>query len=522
MAIKFSKLMSIINLNTFLYLLSRIPGIKHLGFKKLIAKENLKSKLGFLGVVVHFVFSFVLRMIMPFYIIVIGINKFIGVNEISSMYDLRVLIYLIIFCLTQAFANPSFLSDAKNAYMFMGIMGVDPRIFYRQKIREGIIMENLVHFIISYLIFKNYLVAFSIFIFMTACSYISNLINISYLLKHDRLIKKLLRTIYKLVLYAIAFLLVYFKVEIKLTNNFYYILSLLSLVISLFGIIYFYKFKSYNKIKTLIATSNNYSVGFVIATSMSEDYRELRGIKPEDNIKFLKDHKDLPSQAYIEKAFETRFKDILKKQFFSKTNGMIFTALLYIVFFKLGISAGNKGFTGLQTFGIVMVLSSAMAGTYLQMCFRNIDMPLMYHNLYDSEAIKKSISNRIRYIAKMVLPNFLLALVFVGLIGLINKVDFDFKQIPLTLAVYAMILITRELMEIIIYYVLCPYSSDLSNKSPVYKAIQGIMMTIIGISFMSSMDMAKVIYPVGGIFILTLLTFIILRKNFYKTFRIRY
>lgn len=522
MAIKFSKLMSIINFNAFLYILSRIPGLKHLGFKKLIAKENLKSKLSFLGALIHFAFSLFLRMIMPYYIIVVGMNKFLGVDDISFMYDLRVLVYLIIFCLTQAFANPSFLSDAKNAYMFMGIMGVDPRIFYRQKIREGIIMENLVHLIISYLIFKNYLVAICIFIFMTACSYISNLINISYLLKHDKLIKKLIRTIYKLVLYVLAFLLVYFKLEIKLINNFYYILSLVSLIISLAGIIYFYKFKSYNKIKTLIGSSNIFSVGFVITNSMSEDYRELAGISTEDNIKFLEDHKGLSSQAYIEKAFETRFKDILKKQFFSKTNGMIFTALVYIILFKLGISAGNKGFAGLQTFGIVMVLSSAMAGTYLQMCFRNIDMPLMYHNLYDSEAIKKSISRRLRYIAKMVLPNFLLAIVFVGLIGLINKVDFDFKQIPLTLAVYAMILITRELMEIIIYYVLCPYSSDLSNKSPVYKAIQGIMMTIIGISFMSSMDMANVIYPVGGIFILTLLTFIILRRKFHKTFRIRY
>lgn len=136
MAIKFSKLMSIINFNAFLYILSRIPGLKHLGFKKLIAKENLKSKISFLGALIHFAFSLFLRMIMPYYVIVVGINKFLGVNDISFMYDLRVLVYLIIFCLTQAFANPSFLSDAKNAYMFMGIMGVDPRIFYRQKIRR--------------------------------------------------------------------------------------------------------------------------------------------------------------------------------------------------------------------------------------------------------------------------------------------------------------------------------------------------------------------------------------------------
>lgn len=521
MKFKTAKLLAIIDLNTFLYLMSRIPIIKHLGFYKLISKTKLKSNIAFLGTVFKLGMSFLLELIFPWLITVTLLNRVLGVDDVNAFYNMRIMIYIILFCLLDIIDKPSFLNDHKNAYIFMGMLGVNADVFYKNKIINSLLTSVLAHLFVARVIFKDWTIAFTILFLKIACNLLSNVIYLNYIKKYEKMMGKFVRRVLYFILLGIPILMVFTRYEIELTQNMLYLISLSSISIGVVLFVYLMRYKHYEKIKMVMANFEVFKASFTATTGMTEDYKELSNFTSEDNLKFLHEHQNLDTASYIEKAFKVRFKDFLKSQFKAKINGIIFMSAIYILLFKFGITA-VKNFTGLATFGIVIVLTAGYAGNYLKMCFRNIDLPFFYHKLYSQAEIEKSLNMRLKHIASRVLPNIVLAVIAIAIIGIINRIEIQYALVPKVLAIYFGILTTREMWEVMMYYLLCPYSTDLSNKSIISKAFKVIMSLLIGFCYVGGFDIDTLFYIVSAVFVVTIIAFIFSRRFFAKTFKLRY
>jgi len=182
---------------------------------------------------------------------------------------------------------------------------------------------------------------------------------------------------------------------------------------------------------------------------------------------FFNTHKEKSMWGYMETAFRQRYKKALARSFWDQLvfNSIFFLIMGFLIRFDI-VTLDRTNILKYSPMVISIVLNLTFGTQYLQMCFRHLDLPILYYQFFLGANLVKSIKNRYFYLIKRgfwaisMLGLGLLVLLWIG--GLqIAIVDF----IRLCL-IYFLIYVIYETYHLAIYYLIQPYTIELTVKSP--------------------------------------------------------
>ena len=110
-------------------------------------------------------------------------------------------------------------------------------------------------------------------------------------------------------------------------------------------------------------------------------------------------------------------------------------------------------------------------GWYLPMCFRHMDLPLISHHLYQESTIRKSMVWRYIFLLKngaALVASLIFGLLLTLWLGGLQIGASDFLQLSLA---YSLIYLIYETYHVIVYYLLQPYTDDLTVQNPVFSVL---------------------------------------------------
>jgi len=145
--------------------------------------------------------------------------------------------------------------------------------------------------------------------------------------------------------------------------------------------------------------------------------------------------------------------------------------------------------------------------SFLELCFRNMDAPLLYHGFYDAVTIRMSFLRRFRYL--MLNGFFLLGLTLADVCILLITAGTWLPASTLLIfgTIFAMILFVFETLHLVVYYLLQPYAMDCIVKSPIFSTVNKVEgLLTYGILFIRG-DITNLLLPMAILVLLTAVGF---------------
>ena len=137
-----------------------------------------------------------------------------------------------------------------------------------------------------------------------------------------------------------------------------------------------------------------------------------------------------------------------------------------------GLQASNL--LNYSSFAITTVIGMTWSHTFLELCYRNMDAPLLYHHFYDAATIRGSLWARYRYLMKNALYLFGFALLDLAILLLAAGTWLPADKLLAIAGIFALLLLGFETLHLAVYYLLQPYSADNTAKSPAFTLISSV------------------------------------------------
>ena len=172
---------------------------------------------------------------------------------------------------------------------------------------------------------------------------------------------------------------------------------------------------------------------------------------------------------------------------------------------------------------IVLVNSIMLFGQrFTTLCFRFVDMPLMYHQVCDKEYLKKSIRCRYAFLVRHSLVALVGLIVFVAMLLVVSGIRISVWDFVFMLVAMELFMLIQEFYQLLIYYWIQPYTADVSVKSPVFKVL-GCLEGLFDVSMLFVRgNLAMACVPLLGLFLLVNMLLVVISGRVQKTFRLRY
>lgn len=190
-------------------------------------------------------------------------------------------------------------------------------------------------------------------------------------------------------------------------------------------------------------------------------------------------HRSLGAWQYFDRVFRLRFARAARSH---RRQSAVFMAALAVgggLLFRNG-AFGLRAADILQysSVAVTTVLGMAWAGTFLELCYLNMDAPLLYHRFYDAATIRASVTARFGCLMRGAGLMFCLATAGFAALLAIAGAQVPFSRLWPIFAVFALLLYAFETLHLAAYYLLQPYTRDCTVKSPLYtllNAAQGLL-----------------------------------------------
>ena len=503
--------------NAFINFLSKLPGLKILSFKKLYKNTGLKKILAGFG----FLFELIKETILPsIFTALIFWRLFVrlGIDNIS----IKLLSYILIAVIASKISKPTFLIHNEDDYIFLNLFSINSRVYYLNKIFTNIVISILANFPATYYVFQDLGIALKLAVLNLASMLLVNMIYLTYIKKRETLPKSEIRALISALFVILGGLVIFFRIDLNLDDRILNILAIASAIISILGIAFILKYKNYPALKRITANSSGQVVKMSVSTAINEDSSQYLVSDAEEIQNFQNKYKDVDPAKYIDMAFFSRYRKVFIKNLRGNFSGSIAILIIYSIAIKIGIIKKPESFSEISGLAIAFAVGTGYSAALLQMCFRNVDRILLKNKILTEKGLYESLKYRIRMLIKSSFFDLLsVGLGFLILIFL-NGLKFEAAEFARIMAAYLAMMASMGLVEIMVYYILSPYSAELNVKSPAYKVVRfisGLVFALFILKNANILNIEKYIYIAFGVIVLI---FLFAKKYFIRTFRLRY
>lgn len=503
--------------NAFINFLSKLPGLKILSFKKLYKNTGLKKILAGFG----FLFELIKETILPsIFTALIFWRLFVrlGIDNIS----IKLLSYILIAVIASKISKPTFLIHNEDDYIFLNLFSINSRVYYLNKIFTNIVISILANFPATYYVFQDLGIALKLAVLNLASMLLVNMIYLTYIKKRETLPKSEIRALISALFVILGGLVIFLRVDLNLNDKILNILAIASAIISILGIAFILKYKNYPALKRITANSSGQVVKMSVSTAINEDSSKYLVSDAEEIQNFQNKYKDVDPAKYIDMAFFSRYRKVFIKNLRGNFSGSIAILIIYSIAIKIGIIKKPESFSEISGLATAFAVGTGYSAALLQMCFRNVDRILLKNKILTEKGLYESLKYRIRMLIKSSFFDLLsVGLGFLILIFL-NGLKFEAAEFARIMAAYLAMMASMGLVEIMVYYILSPYSAELNVKSPAYKVVRfisGLVFALFILKNANILNIEKYIYIAFGV---TVLIFLFVKKYFIRTFRLRY
>lgn len=503
--------------NAFISFMSKLPGLKILSFKKLYKNTGLKKILAGFG----FLFELIKETILPsIFTALIFWRLFVrlGIDNIS----IKLLSYILIAVIASKISKPTFLIHNEDDYIFLNLFSINSRVYYLNKIFTNIVISILANFPATYYVFQDLGIALKLAVLNLASMLLVNMIYLTYIKKRETLPKSEIRALISALFVILGGLVIFLRVDLNLNDKILNILAIASAVISILGIAFILKYKNYPALKRITANSSGQVVKMSVSTAINEDSSKYLVSDAEEIQNFQNKYKDVDPAKYIDMAFFSRYRKVFIKNLRGNFSGSIAILIIYSIAIKIGIIKKPESFSEISGLAIAFAVGTGYSAALLQMCFRNVDRILLKNKILTEKGLYESLKYRIRMLIKSSFFDLLsVGLGFLILIFL-NGLKFEAAEFARIMAAYLAMMASMGLVEIMVYYILSPYSAELNVKSPAYKVVRfisGLVFALFILKNANILNIEKYIYIAFGVIVLI---FLFAKKYFIRTFRLRY
>ena len=520
------KVMLIMNANSFLYYLGKLPIIKRLITPNLYKNTRAKLVFSFLGTLLDFAKATLAQTILVILFIRFFPQLLRGqtLGDVPSLGE-EISLFIFLFCILPSFLQSSIFRGSKEDYTFLNYFSLNPNEYYRAKTGTVLVRQGISLLPVMLFLFQDFFISFSLIGVKLACMMLGNI----YFLNQYKEKRKLGNVNIRLLVFLSAALLLYVGVYFDLIPKFYpsnqtaIVVSIISLVIVAIGWSYVVHYRNFKEISVQFAGKNVITLKISVSTALNEDDIGLKAVDWSENKEFWERNKNRKPANYIEHTFNDRF----RKPIGSFTKQTIIRNL--VIFIVAGIlnktGVINLDETNLMEYSpilISLVMSMTYGVSYLQLCFRNLDLPLLYHHLYSREKIVESLQKRLFFLLKNGILLLLSFAVSLFLFLRISEIHLNPNILLGFIAISVLVFLIYELFHVLAYYALQPYSTELSVKSPLFNMLT-IVESLFSIYFLfSRANVLHLIRPLTIIAMGLLLCCLLLTRFVEKTFKLRY
>lgn len=521
----YSKIVTLMSANSLFYSVSRIPFLKRLEVSQFYKNEKLKNVIGIIGFLIEIIkdiigsSAFVLLLIVYIPDLLTSSKTF----GYSISPEVRQSLYLLISCLAPAFLQSVVFHLPEKDYPFLSFFQINPKTYYLLKIVRYS-ARNLLVIPVLYYVFKEPVTVLMLVMFDITASLLSNAIFLRYFKEKGSLPDIKARYLLAFALVLLTYIGLFWGKIPGLPNDgvLHLIFILVLATISIACWFYSIKYDRYHEIAAQYADKHVATLHVSITSTLNEDDIGLKNSESGENIKYLAKYESLTPQNYIERAFLYRFRKPIVGFIRDKIFWNLSICILIGLLIKWGfIVIDNSKILNYSPILLSLVLSMTYGRAYFQVCFRNIDLPLLHLQLYTKDKIQRSIWKRLAF----VLFCGSIMLVFFGLsfFALIHLGDImisaqDFFSL---LGIYMLVFLIYEIYNAIAYYLFQPYSTELTIKHPVYIVLSVAETLFSVLVLFSRSNVIELIKPLGvTLFILTI-GLILLSTKVDTTFKLR-
>ncbi len=520
------KVMLTINANSFLYFLSKLPIINRLITPTLYKNTQLKQVFSLFGTIFDF-----LKAALGQSILVVVLIRYLplllqGQNwRGSPALGLQVSLFIILMCILPAFLQSSIFKASKEDFIFLNHFSLNPDEYYRVKTGMGLVRQVFSLFPILLISFHDFFTAFMLVSIKVAFVMVGNIFFLNQYKNRRKLTDIKIRMLVILSAVVFTYVGVYFdRIPSLYPSRFWAIvISLVSLAIVASAWRYVTSYRNFKEVAVQFASKDVLTLQVSVTTMLNEGTTGLEVFDWPTNKQFWEKNKTEEPANYIEHALNKRF----SKTIWSFTKQTIIQNL--IIFSVVGllirsdlIKLDESHLLDYSPILMSLVISMTYGLSYLQLCFRNLDLPLLYHHLYSQKRIIQSMKKRASFLFKngvLHLSSFAVSLyLFLQIARLRLSPNIFFGL----LIVYSLVFLIYELFHFLTYYALQPYSTELTVKSPLFTVLS-IAQYLFSVYFLfARVNVLSLTRPLIIIAVVLILCCVLLTNFVEQTFKLRY
>lgn len=516
------KISSTMQTNSLISLLRKIPLLERLIPVSLYRREGLKQIFALAGLMKGLLGCLLGESILCL-LTLSWIPSLLGCNPSPEEV---LLLYALVKCMAPAIKYCGMFRAKEEDYTFLNHFMMNPAVYYHYKIGRDTLEDAIAVLpVLIYLLQDARLVLLAVM--ATICFSLAGCCV--HLWLYDRLHNMVKRSIRNVAGYGMM-LAAYFGLRsgwftgVNITRTAGLLVCLGMAAVSVVCYLRLLRYKEYKRIAVQFANKEAVTITVSVNTAAEEGRDALTKFSWEKNKEFYEKHKKLDEGTYLNRAFFERFRELFSNQ----------RKQIFLLSIPLGALLGYCIRSGIvdvtedsilkYTPMLIALVNSIMlfGQRFTTLCFRFVDMPLMYHQVCNQEYLKKSIRCRYVFLVKHSLVALAGLSVFIGLLLWISGIRIGGRHLVVLLLSMELFMLVQELYQLLIYYWIQPYTTDVSVKSPVFKVlgwIEGLLD--ISVLFVRG-NLALACLPLLGLFLLVNVLMLVMQRNVHKTFRLRY
>ncbi|MCI9335964.1 MAG: hypothetical protein HFH93_00245 [Lachnospiraceae bacterium] len=513
----------VIQINAFLYYLSRLPVLGKIVHTSWYSRYRLKKIWSLFSLAFGFVKSALANNIGTFVLLYVVPHLFLAEEQVGT--GVFLVLFILVKCLAGAIIECGLFKSSAEDYTFLTHFMVDPVSYYRYKAAKNAFFHCFMLFPVLYFLFCDWGMVGALVLFKLLCMLGGNVVYLSFYKRYGHLPEKRIRRIIAYSLILLAYVGVYLGLygSIAISPVWQFAAGAVCGILAAACWGYHMRYSDYKKIAVKFASQS--AITFRITVKSSTAGEEENGLLEsgwEENREFFRAHEKETPERYLEQAFTRRFGRAIRKVRRDRILSMFFIGAVM----GLGIRAGWLPVTSDTVLDYTPVLisfatSMAFGDRLMQMYFRNIDLHMLYHHMASPAFIRRSMLQRYLYLLKGDLVSSAVIVLHILFLLFLSGLSLPVSTVVKLAAVCIIFLVFWETYECIVYYLIQPYSVDMTAKSPVFKVLgylEGIFQLLI---LFVRRDLTAALPWMCAVGVCAVAAFFVSRRFASRTFRLR-
>lgn len=512
-----------IQINAFLYYLSRLPVLGKIVHTSWYSRYRLKKIWSLISLAFGFIKSALANNIGTWIMIYAVPHLFIREGEVTA--GVYLVLFLLLKCVGGALLECGIFKTSAEDHTFLNHFMVNPITYYQYKAAKGAFFSSIMLFPVIYFLFRDWGMAAALVLFKLFCILGGNVVYLSFYKKYRCLPAKRVRQIAACLVILSAYVGAFlgFWQDAGLPPAGQLALGAGSAVFSAVCWMYHLRYSDYKSIAVKFADPGAVTFQITVQSSAAEEAANgLQEYSWEENRDFFNAYGEEAPEQYLDRAFFRRFGKELRKERRDRALVLLLIGLVLGLGIRLGWFPVTEE-TVLDYSPVLIALATSMtfSGRLMQMYFRSIDLHMLYHHMATPEFIRRSMLRRYFYILKTDLFSAAALAADILLMLFLSGLRVPAGTVLGLMAVCIVFLVFWETYECIVYYGIQPYAVDMTAKSPVFTALgylEGIFYLLV---LLVRRDLTEALPWVCGACVGAVAAFFLCRRFAPKTFLLR-